>query len=83
LVKVDHPEKFPVAAAIRHASAPQLDVTGVVGADVARNVPVISLASGRVVDIRAKLGDEVIKGQLLMRIQSSDVPRLFRNIAKR
>jgi cobalt-zinc-cadmium efflux system membrane fusion protein len=82
LVKVDHPEKFPVAAAIQHASAPHLNVTGVVGADVARNVPVISLASGRVVDIRAKLGDVVIKGQLLMRIQSSDVSAAFSEYRK-
>jgi cobalt-zinc-cadmium efflux system membrane fusion protein len=82
LLKVDHPEQFPVAAAIRHASAPQLNVTGVVGADVARNVPVISLASGRVVDIRAKLGDDVIKGQLLMRIQSSDVSAAFSEYRK-
>ncbi len=57
--------------------APELNVTGVVNADVSRNVPVISLASGRVVEIRAKLGDTVTKGQLLMRVQSADISGAF------
>ena len=48
LVKVDHPERFSLATATRHASAPELNVTGVVSADVSRNVPVISIASGRI-----------------------------------
>jgi cobalt-zinc-cadmium efflux system membrane fusion protein len=36
-------------------------------------VPVITLASGRVVDIRARLGDTVRKGQVLLRVRSDDV----------
>jgi cobalt-zinc-cadmium efflux system membrane fusion protein len=35
------------------------------------------LASGRVVDIRARLGDQVKKGQLLLRVQSNDVASGF------
>jgi len=50
-----------------------LNVTGVVQPDIARAVPVISLAAGRVVEIKARLGDEVKKGQLLLRVRSSDV----------
>jgi len=73
LVKVDHPEQFPVATATAREAAPELHVTGVISADVSRNVPVISLASGRVVEIGAKLGDAVNKGQLLIRIQSTDI----------
>jgi cobalt-zinc-cadmium efflux system membrane fusion protein len=38
---------------------------------------VISLASGRVVEVRAKLGDTVTKGQLLMRVQSADISGAF------
>jgi cobalt-zinc-cadmium efflux system membrane fusion protein len=34
---------------------------------------VISLASGRIVDIRARLGDTVQKGQLLLRVRSDDI----------
>jgi cobalt-zinc-cadmium efflux system membrane fusion protein len=54
-----------------------LSVTGVVGVDVARSVPVVSMASGRVVEIRARLGDTVKKGQLLMRVQSADLADAF------
>jgi cobalt-zinc-cadmium efflux system membrane fusion protein len=77
LVKVDHPEQFPVVTATSRAAAPELNVTGAVTADVSRSVPVISLASGRVVDIRARLGDTVTKGQLLMRVQSADLSGAF------
>src|SRR5207245_7673862 len=59
VLKVDHPERFPMATAVRHSSAPELSVTGVVGVDIARSVPVVSLASGRIVEIRARLGDTV------------------------
>jgi cobalt-zinc-cadmium efflux system membrane fusion protein len=45
--------------------------------DVSREVPVISLANGRVVDIRARLDDNVKKGQLLLKVQSSDITNAF------
>jgi membrane fusion protein, heavy metal efflux system len=77
LVKVDRPEQFPLATAEARSVSPQLQVTGAVAVDVSRNVPVISLASGRVVEIRARLGDTVTKGQLLMRVQSSDISSAF------
>ena len=71
--KVDHPELFPLVKAVDYKAAPALDVTGVVQPDIARAVPVISLAAGRVVEVKARLGDEVKKGQLLLRVQSNDV----------
>jgi len=71
--KVDHPEQFPLVTALEHKAAPSLNVTGVVQPDIARAVPVISLASGRVVEVKARLGDVVKKGQLLLRVQSNDV----------
>jgi cobalt-zinc-cadmium efflux system membrane fusion protein len=76
-VKVDRPERFPLATAGEHDSAPELRATGVVSPDVSRNIPVVSLASGRVVDIRARIGDTVDKGQFLMRVQSADVSQAF------
>jgi cobalt-zinc-cadmium efflux system membrane fusion protein len=82
MVKVDHPEQFPLATASAHVAAPELNATGVVSADVSRNVPVISLASGRVVDIRARLGDTVAKGQLLLRVHSTDVSGAFSDYRK-
>ena len=75
--KVDHTERYPLATAARHVAVPELNVTGTVAVDVSRNVPVISLASGRVVEINARLGDEVKKGQLLMRVQSNDIASAF------
>ncbi len=75
--KVDHPEQFALANAGAHEAAPELNVTGTVSPDVSRNIPVISIASGRVVDIRARLGDTVTKGQILMRIQSADIAQAF------
>jgi membrane fusion protein, heavy metal efflux system len=77
LVKVDHPNQYPLATVGEHDSAPQLDVTGSVNPDVSRNIPVISLASGRVIDIHARIGDTVAKDQLLMRVQSSDISQAF------
>ena len=77
VAKVDHPEQFPLVAAERYEARPALSVTGVVSADVNRAVPVISLASGRVVDLRVRLGDEVRVGQLLLRIRSSDISGAF------
>ena len=71
--KVDHPEQFPLVTAVERKTAPALNVTGVVQPDIARAVPVISLASGRVVEIKARLGDVVKKGQLLLKVRSSDV----------
>jgi cobalt-zinc-cadmium efflux system membrane fusion protein len=82
LVKVDHPEQYPVATASKHAFSSELSVNGSVQPDVARNVPVISLASGRVVEIHARLGDEVKKGQLLMKVQSTDISGAFSDYRK-
>ncbi|HYA63675.1 MAG TPA: efflux RND transporter periplasmic adaptor subunit [Candidatus Sulfotelmatobacter sp.] len=75
--KVDHPEQFTLATASEYSAAPELNVTGSVSPDVSRNIPVISIASGRVVEIRARLGDTVTKGQILMRIQSADIAQAF------
>jgi cobalt-zinc-cadmium efflux system membrane fusion protein len=73
LFTVDHPEQFPVITAVERPTTSELVVTGAVTPDVARNVPVVSLASGRVVAIHARLGDTVKKGQLLLTIRSDDV----------
>jgi hypothetical protein len=52
----------PLVAAA-HTATPELVVTGSMNPDIARNVPVISLASAHVVGIYARLGDTVHKGQ--------------------
>jgi membrane fusion protein, heavy metal efflux system len=75
--KVDHPERFPLAMAGEHIAAPALDVTGVVSPDVSLQVPVPSLATGRIVEIDARLGDTVKKGQLLFKVRSTDISGAF------
>ena len=65
-----------------HAATSQLRVTGTVNPDISRNVPVISLATGRVVEISARLGDTVKKGQLLLRVQSADISGAFSDYQK-
>jgi cobalt-zinc-cadmium efflux system membrane fusion protein len=58
-------------------AATQLSATGSVTPDVSRQIPVISLANGRVVDIKVRLGDHVKKGDLLIKVQSPDVSGAF------
>ena len=70
---VEHPELYPIVTATEYQAPSQMFVTGTVFPDISRTVPVISLASGRVVDIRARLGDTVRKGQLLLRVRSDDI----------
>ena len=82
LFSVDHPAQFPLAAAVAYATAPKLVVTGTVAPDISRNVPVISLATGRVAAIHARLGDTVKKGQLLLSIRSDDVASGFSDYRK-
>jgi cobalt-zinc-cadmium efflux system membrane fusion protein len=79
LFTVDHPEQFPLAAATARPAASELVVTGTVTPDVSRNVPVVSLASGRVMAIKVRLGDTVQKGQLLMTVRSDDVSGGYAN----
>jgi cobalt-zinc-cadmium efflux system membrane fusion protein len=69
--------KFPLATATQIESASELTATGSVFPDIAREIPVISLANGRVVDIKARLDDNVKKGQLLLKVQSPDITAAF------
>jgi cobalt-zinc-cadmium efflux system membrane fusion protein len=82
VVQVEHPEQFPLAAAAEHLSATQLSATGTVSPDISRTVPVISIATGRVVEIHARLGDTVKKEQLLLRVQSADLSAAFSDYRK-
>jgi cobalt-zinc-cadmium efflux system membrane fusion protein len=81
-VTVEHPEQFPLVTAGSRRFAQQLNVTGVVSIDVSRNIPVVSLASGRVLEVHARLGDHVQKGQLLLRVQSADLALAFSDYRK-
>jgi cobalt-zinc-cadmium efflux system membrane fusion protein len=80
--KVDHAERFVLATAGEHVAAPELNVTGVVSPDVSRQVPVPSVATGRVVEIDARLGDTVQKGQLLFKVRSNDIAGAYSDYRK-
>lgn len=82
VVQVDHPEQFGLVAATARTSSSQLAVTGVVAPDVSKNVPVVTLASGRVSALHARIGDTVQKGQLLLTIRSDDVAGAFSDYRK-
>ena len=82
LFQMDHPERFKLAQAAEHIATPQLRVTGTVNPDILRAVPVISIATGRVVEIDARLGDMVQKGQLLLKVQSADISGAFSDYRK-
>jgi membrane fusion protein, heavy metal efflux system len=79
---VDHAERFKLTQAAEYVATPQLKATGTVAPDISRAVPVISLAVGRVVEIDARLGDTVKKGQVLLKVQSADISGAFSDYQK-
>lgn len=81
-IAVESPEKFPLATVTEHMAVPELNVTGSVNPDVARQVPVPSLATGRVIEVNARLGDEVKAGQILFKVRSTDIAGAFSDYRK-
>ena len=79
---VENAGQFPLIAAVDHVATSELKTTGTVNPDISRAVPVVSLASGRVVEIDARLGDTVQKGQLLLKVQSADISSAFSDYRK-
>lgn len=79
LITIDKKDqsRFSLIAAEKVEIPSALEATGTVLPDISREVPVISLANGRVVDIKARLDDNVVKGQLLLKVQSPDVTNAF------
>jgi cobalt-zinc-cadmium efflux system membrane fusion protein len=82
LVQVKNADQFQLSTATSYNAPSKLNVTGTVNPDISRTIPVISIASGRVVAIHARMGDYVKKGQLLMEVQSNDVATAFNNYLK-
>ncbi len=73
VVKIDRPERFTLVSAEKKVDRPEIHATGSVTPDVERSIPVVSLAGGRVVEIHGRLGDDVSKGQLLLKVVSNDI----------
>ena len=72
-VTIERPELFALATVEMRKTRSELSVNGVVAPDVNRNVPVNVLTTGRVADLRVRLGDEVKQGQLLLTMTSPDM----------
>jgi cobalt-zinc-cadmium efflux system membrane fusion protein len=77
VITVDKPERFPLVTATTRAEVSELIANGSLAPDVSRTVPVNALSAGRVIDIHARLGDDVQRGQLLLTINSSDMSQAF------
>jgi membrane fusion protein, heavy metal efflux system len=82
VITVANPERFSVSRAVVRRESDQILANGVVAADVSRTYPVSALSSGRVVDMKARLGDDVKKGQLLLTMSSPDMALVISDYQK-
>src|SRR5271165_7050230 len=79
---MQNPGQFPLTTVEVRKVGDEIHVNGVIAPDVNRSVPVVSLGGGRVVEIKAKLGDYVQKGQILLLINSPDMSGAFSDYQK-
>jgi membrane fusion protein, heavy metal efflux system len=79
---LQHPEQFPLVEVQLRKVTDEIHVNGVIAPDINRSVPVVSLGGGRVVEIKAKLGDNVRKGETLLLINSPDLSQAFSDYQK-
>jgi len=82
VVSPPNPGRFDLARAVARRESDQLLVNGVVAPDVSRSYAVNALFSGRVVEVKARLGDDVQKGQLLLTMTSPDMSQAFADYQK-
>ena len=73
IITMEKPERFVVTPAVTRREADQIEANGVVTADVSRTYAVNALSSGRVVEVSVRLGDEVERGQLMLRMTSPEM----------
>jgi cobalt-zinc-cadmium efflux system membrane fusion protein len=82
LYNPDHPELFKLARVEARDLPTVLTANGTVTPDVNRTIHVTSQGSGRVVDLKVRLGDSVSKGQELLSIYSADLAGAFSDYQK-
>ena len=73
LMIVDHPELFQTVKVENRDLPTVLNANGTIQPDVNKTIHVTSLGSGRVVELKVRLGDHVNKGQVLLVISSPDL----------
>lgn len=82
LYVVEHPELFKLVTAETRDVPTVLTANGSVTPDVNRTIHVTSQGSGRVVDLKVRLGEYVKKGQVLLSIHSADLAGAFSEYQK-
>jgi cobalt-zinc-cadmium efflux system membrane fusion protein len=82
VIEVENPRQFPLVVVEKRRVRDEVKTSAAVAPDVNRTVPVVSMTAGRVVEIRAKLGDEVRKGDVLLLINSPDISQVFSDYQK-
>lgn len=70
---VQHPELFSLTKIETRLLPMVLNANGAVNPDVTRTIHVTSMGSGRAIELNARLGDSVKKGQVLLVISSADL----------
>jgi cobalt-zinc-cadmium efflux system membrane fusion protein len=80
--ETDHPELFKTTKVTTRQMPTVLTANGTIAPDVNRTIHVTSLGSGRVVDLKVRLGDAVKKGQVLLVISSPDLAGAFSDYQK-
>jgi len=82
LYTVEHPELFKLSTVETRNLPTTLNANGTVTPDVNSTIHVTSQGSGRVVELKVRLGDFVNKGQLLLSIHSVDLAAAFSDYQK-
>ncbi len=82
LYTVEHPDFFKLATVETRELPTTLNANGSVAPDVNSTIHVTSQGSGRVVELKVRLGDYVKKGQFLLSIRSADLAGAFSDYQK-
>ncbi len=82
VVTMQNPNQFAVTPVQVRKVSDEVHVNCVVTPNVNLEIPVVSLGSGMVVEIKSKLGDYVKKGEVLLIINSPDLSGAFSDYQK-
>jgi membrane fusion protein, heavy metal efflux system len=82
LYTVEHPDLFKLATVETRDLPTTLNANGTVTPDVNSTIHVTSQGSGRVVELKVRLGEYVKKGQVLLSIHSADLAGAFSEFQK-
>ncbi len=82
VVQVEKSADFPLVEVTSRSIADELNVNGSVAPDVSRTIPVNALTGGRVLEVFVRLGDDVRRGQPLLKILSSDLAQAISDYRK-